>query len=69
MKENSHCESMPVKTHGLKGSVSDSACPSDEFCGGGGAVGLLGGAFPKDMWMQALLSTALHAQGEACQVA
>jgi hypothetical protein len=68
-KENSHCASMPVKTHGLKGSVPDSMCSGDEFCGGAGAVGILGGALPKDSWKQALLSTAPHVQGEACQAA
>jgi hypothetical protein len=69
MKENSHCASLPVKTHGLKGSVPNSVCSGDEFCGGAGAVGLLGGALPKDRWLQALLSTVPHVQGEACQVA
>jgi hypothetical protein len=68
-REKSLCAPLPVKTHGLKGSVPGSLCSGDEFCGGAGAVGFLGGALPKDSWKQALLSTAPHVQGEVCQVA
>jgi hypothetical protein len=35
----------------------------EAFCGGVGSAGLLGGAKPKDRWLQALLSPAPNAQG------
>jgi hypothetical protein len=64
--EKIHCGMPATKTQGQAGRVPVTEQSGEAFCGGVGSAGELGGAIPKDRWMQALLSPAPNAQGMAC---
>jgi hypothetical protein len=64
--EKAFCGMPATKTLGQVGRVPATEQFGEAICGGVGSAGLLGGAKPKDRWLQALLSPAPNAQGMVC---